>query len=374
MPNIENYVPVLRFKQAEREALTKTAPTIRERITPLFEFIMPNPKRDKDDYKIVLADSKTMLLSRLPKFIKDINKCCFQGSAFVDVHLIDGELRAETLKTILDGSSETNVTLIPVTHIIPVVSTDADNDTRRVAIEYALSSGHGLCIRIDRFNLDDADLSDVISQFVSSNKLPVDNTDLLIDLGIIGPDDKADAIAAQLARLPYLSQWRSFIVAGGAFPKDLTAIEKHTQEQITRYDWQLWSALGAEPSLMRKPIYSDYTIQHPLYFGHMDGPVNTSASIRYTSDTIWEISRGEWLGNPKGSGYKQYPALAKLLIEQAFYKGTDYSFGDSYIADRAKPDNKNTGNPTTWLKAGINHHLTLVVKTLASRTSGKESS
>lgn len=373
MSVIEKYVPVLRLKQAERDALCTTEPSIRQHITPLFELIMPAPKRDKNDYKTVLADSKTMLFSRLPKFAQDINKCCAQGAALIDVHLIDGELRAKTLKTILDTVDSTSVTLIPVTHIIPVLSTDADIETRRVAIEYARSSGNGLCVRIDRFNLNDANLSEVINDFLSASKLTASDSDLLIDLGIIGVDDKATEIATQLSKLPHLDQWRSFIVTGGAFPKDLSDIEKHSQKQIIRYDWQLWNDLEKNAKLRRKPIYSDYTIQHPLFFGHIDGALNTSASVRYTDDDKWEITRGEGLKNPEGAGHGQYPAIAQLLTQQPYYKGADFSSGDSYIADRAKPDNKNTGNPTTWLKAGINHHITLVAKTLASRISGKES-
>lgn len=373
MPAPDDYIPVLRLKQAERDALCKVEPTIRKHITPLFELIMPSPKRDKDDYKKVLADSKTMLLDRLPKYAADINKCCTQGSALIDVHLIDGELRARTLKTILE-SVDKQVSLIPVTHIIPVLSTDADNDTRHVAIEYALTSGNGLCIRIDRFNLNNADLGVVITQFISSNKLSVESTDLLIDLGVISPDDKAEELAAQLAILPYLDRWRTFIVTGGAFPKDLSDIEKHSQKQIDRYDWRLWNDLNAQPTLTRKPMYSDYTIQHPIYLGQIEGVINTSASLRYTDEEKWEVTRGEGLRNEKGAGYKQYPAIAQLVKQQSYFKGATYSDGDHYIDDMAKDDNTRTGNPMTWLKAGINHHLTLVVKALASRTSDKGSS
>lgn len=372
MADISSYVPVLRWKQAERDALSKITPSVRESITPLFEFIMPSPKKDKNDYKNVLADSKTVLLSKLPKFIDDINKCCFQGSAFVDVHLIDGELRARTLREILASIEKSNVTLIPVTHIIPIVSTDADTETRKVAVSYANSSGNGICIRIDRFNLGDNDLGESITKFISTNELEISNADLLVDLGVIGAEDDAELISAQLASLPNLDKWRSFIVTGGAFPKDLSDIEKHSQKQIERLDWKLWNSLREQSGLTRKPTYSDYTIQHPLYFGHIDGAINTSASIRYTDDEQWEITRGEGLQNQNGAGHMQYPALAQLVTQQNFYKGADFSFGDTYIAERAMPENKSTGNPTTWLKAGINHHLTLVVKTLSSFASRKE--
>ena len=92
---------------------------------------------------------------------------------------------------------------------------------------------------------------------------------------------------------------------------------------------------------------------------------NTSASIRYTNDQKWEIMRGEGLRNQKGAGHKQYPAHAQLMIKESFFKGADYSFGDAYIAERASPDNENSGSPTTWITAGINHHLTLVARQIS---------
>ena len=53
--------------------------------------------------------------------------------------------------------------------------------------------------------------------------------------------------------------------------------------------------------------------------------------------------------------------------EKSIFKGDNFSFGDSYIAEKAKYINtKNTGNPRSWLEAGINHHLTLTARQVAS--------
>ena len=57
--------------------------------------------------------------------------------------------------------------------------------------------------------------------------------------------------------------------------------------------------------------------------------------------------------------------MAQLIIGQNYFKGADYSDGDKYIAERAA-DTTKTGNPTTWLKAGLNHHLTLTAKQIAT--------
>jgi len=368
MVTIKNYIPVLRWKKAERDALAGLDVKIRENITPLFELIMPAPKRDKGDYNKILSDSKAVLQNNLPSTVEELNKCCpIDSSAFVDVHLIDGELRATTLKQILDDAlASAHATLIPVTHIIPVVSTDADMATRKVAINYASSSNNGLCIRIDRYNLDDENLAQVISDFVAQNELDISKTDLLIDLGVVSESDDAKSVSAQLAKLPSLNNWRTVILSGGAFPRDLSEFEKHSHNQVIRHDWRVWNALR-NTDLPRKPLYSDYVIQHPIFYGQIPG-TNTSASVRYADEKQWEISRGEGLRNKNGAGHQQYPALAQLIVGQNYFKGADYSAGDKYIAERAT-DSTKTGNPTTWLKAGLNHHLTLTTKQIA--TSGE---
>ena len=365
MVTIKNYIPVLRWKKAERDALAGLDTKTRESITPLFELIMPAPKRDKGDYNKILSDSKAVLQDNvLPSTINELNKCCpMDSTAFVDVHLIDGELRATTLKQILDGSASAQATLIPVTHIIPVVSTDADMATRSVAVEYATSSDNGLCIRIDRYNLDDDNLAQVITDFVVRNKLDISKTDLLIDLGIVSESDDASGVSAQLAKLPSIGNWRTLILSGGAFPRDLSEFEKHSHNQVVRHDWRVWNTLR-NASLSRVPYYSDYAIQHPIFYGQIPG-TNTSASVRYADEQQWEISRGEGLRNKDGAGHQQYPALAQLIIGQNYFKGADYSAGDKYIAERAV-DSTKTGNPTTWLKAGLNHHLTLTARQLAT--------
>lgn len=83
-----------------------------------------------------------------------------------------------------------------------------------------------------------------------------------------------------------------------------------------------------------------------------------SASIRYTIQDSWLILRGEWIGKKTGSGSAQFPAEARLLAERPDYCGEEFSFGDKFIAAKAR-DGSKPGNPKQWLLAGINYHMTL---------------
>ena len=114
----------------------------------------------------------------------------------------------------------------------------------------------------------------------------------------------------------------------------------------------------------RRATFADYTTQHAI-FAEPPRRANFSASIRYTSTDDWVIMRGEGVFNDDSAGYAQWPANAMLLCERAEFCGARFSAGDTYIAARTL-DGASTGNAESWLRAGVNHHLTFAVCQLAS--------
>lgn len=358
------YIPMLRWKDAEKKGLLKLDPLVRDKLSPCFEFVMPNPKLD-DKFNIVKT-SKEVLIERIPKIVDDLNKYYSGGALLVDVHLIDGDLRTRVLKHILDNQTKATAKIVPVTYILPESSTDADMEIRRLAMEHAKSTGNGICIRIDRFNINDTNISEVISKFITNNNLSINSTDILVDLGLVGSETSVEVISKSLSSIPQIKECRTFILTSGAFPPDLTDIEPFTTRQIARNDWLLSRKLFPKlKDSIREPIYSDFTIQHPAYAEPVKGG-NTSASIRYSSETFWQVYRGKGLRGKNSPGYAQYPAQASLLANDPVFKGSDCNCaGDLYISDKAT-DGKKPGNPTTWLTAGINHHISLVIKQLTS--------
>jgi hypothetical protein len=77
--------------------------------------------------------------------------------------------------------------------------------------------------------------------------------------------------------------------------------------------------------------------------------------------------RGESI---KSRGWDQWPANAQLLSDHHEYCGPDFSYGDKYIYELGEQLDRGiiekTGNPETWLRAGINHHITFVYHQIAS--------
>ena len=364
---IKPYVPILRWRPAEIAAVEKLFPEDRDKITPLIEFIMPAPSLDKDTREIKKTP-KAKFLEALPAVAKGLLKSCGREPVFIDVHLLDSDIRASSFKEILSASSALDLFSIPVTYVIPVTSTNADTETREIAVNYAKESGHGLCIRIDRSHLNGVNLSSHITDFIEVNKLDIGHLDLLVDLRIIDGGTNATDVVSKLTLLPKLKEWRSFIVSGGAFPKDLTNFNAGEVHQLDRLDWELWNIICKE-LITRTPFFSDYTTQHPVY--EYVAAIG-SASIRYTDDKKWYIFRGKKPGHIdrktgiKGPGREQYIAHAKTLIKRDFYKKDTYCYGDSEVARIASPENAKPGSPTTWLTVSINHHLTLAANQASS--------
>lgn len=360
---IKPYIPILRWRPAEMAALERLFPNDRSNVTPLIEFIMPAPSIDKKSRKVIKTP-REKFLEILPDVAKGLLKSCGRSPTFIDVHLLDADIRASSLNQILTSSSELDLFSIPVTYVIPVTSTSADTETRSIAIDYAKSSKHGLCIRIDKSHLSEENLSSHITDFIETSGLDIKNTDLLIDLRVIDPNTNVQDILKQLERLPNLQKWRSFTISGGVFPKDLTNFAAGEVHSLDRLDLNLWNAIR-EMKFARIPFFSDYTIQHPFYeYVSAIG----SASIRYTADDKYWIFRGKIPGlinrktKQKGPGREQYIGHAQTLIKRNFFKNKEYSFGDSEITRIADPVNKKPGSPTTWLTIGINHHITLVAR------------
>ena len=168
-----------------------------------------------------------------------------------------------------------------------------------------------------------------------------------------------------LNHLTQVGQWNRIVTAGSAMPKSVAErVDQSTQGYVLRLEEQLWSEVASQSDV---PIsYGDYTVVNPEYvdldpriYANTIGP-----SIRYTTDDSWLITRGSRFRNHP-DGYDQYYSLAQQVVASNDFKGTNYSFGDEYIADRAQ-GNEGTGNPGTWLSAGINHHITLLSEKLTA--------
>lgn len=350
MFSYKHYVPILRWKKAEQDALLMVEAHRKIDITPLIELV-PLPARKKD--QIETKTKEEVLLDAIKALPEKIIKIWGNEHIFLDLSYVDVHFQNEAVSYVF------SITTHHAHKIVPVFRLNSDAAVINGALPYVRNLENRICLRLLSSDIENPNLHRLIDEFLTNYGFDPEHTDLLLDLQIV-TTNIGSRVEAIIEIIPYLSRWRNFILSCGAFPKDMSQFSPNdgSKHQLPRTDWSTWFSLITSPNnKARLPSYADYTIQHPIFSD--TSTFLPSANIRYTSSVNWVIMRGRSLVD---HGYEQYLGLARLLTKVKDFAGKNFSKGDQYIADKGNDMNaKGTGNPTTWLRAGINHHISFVV-------------
>lgn len=359
-----HYVPVLRWKEAERHALRDLSCEDRAGMTPLIEI---PPK--------ALAKGGTTkpeaINQGLAKVATELIESWGDERIFIDLNLIPPEVRAT------GGSHPLNTLFLErprfFPSFIPVTGLHRDAAYQEAVKSILATDSIGLCLRLKSTELASPNLDAELGSLLSKLDTAADEIDLIVDQGLVA--ENPPSFAETCERLPKLQRWRSFTVVSGAFPKNLTGMSVG-EHILPRWDWRAWrDQVTSSATIPRLPAYGDYVIQHPTFEEPRDNiksgaGLNFSASIRYAAQEDWVVMRGEGVFNEDGPGFSQWPANAMLLCERSEFQGGDFCAGDRYIEQMAAEVEKNgngrTGSACTWLQAAFNHHLALTVRQIAN--------
>jgi hypothetical protein len=370
MFGMKHYVPILKWKRAERGALTAVNNKQKSYITPLVQLVMPKSKPPEEDatpaqLEMAFNELISKFRKNLPKIPGEIVKAWGTAPIFVDASLLyTTTLKAESLDLIVATGNTLGAVFIPVLYL------DDDRVVQEVASSIAKTRYRGLCLRLIRTDFVDASrLRTRIDLFLKTTGLAEENVDLLVDLKEISANGEGTPPmpAKVCSAVPSLSKWRTFVFGGGAFPKDLSGCKIDEENLIPRLDWNAWKKEISDENLERKPAFADYTIQHPVYLESTQF-FHPTTSIKYTLENEWFVMKGQ------RQKYELYLASAAELVKDGRYAGENFSEGDKYIAEKAKhfpvyvkkPAVGGTGTAETWIRAGISHHVALVVSQLSS--------
>lgn len=359
MFNSKHYVPILKWKRAEQGALKELAEEQKKHITPLIQFVMPKTKPD-EQLNAVVAKFEGQL-SQIPKKLIEI---WGTASIFIDVSLLfTTPLKFKSIGTISREGRSLGGMFIPVIHL------NDEQEIKKAAYSAAKDNKSGLCLRLICSDFSDiAVMNQAIAGLLSSSGLKEKDIDLLVDIKETEKNGDKYAKYSDLSQnIPNLSQWRTFIFASGSFPENLSECKIDEENLIPRIDWKSWRERVGNKKIKREPAFADYTIQHPVY-KEISQFFHPTSSIKYTLEDTWLIMKG------KKQKYEMYLANAKLLFGDNRFSGENFSYGDRYIAEKARHydvyiKNKKiggTGSTETWIRAGINHHLVLTAHQVAN--------
>lgn len=357
-----HYVPLLRCKNAELEALWRLFPRDRAHVTPIIEIprtaYLPSRRSPKSAQPKPRNPSHVTVnvLARLEKVWKD-------RPFFLDLRNLKGARFHEELVSLVAAEArKRNLGLIPVASI-------RDSDGLVKALHRS-GSYNGLCIRIPELDLQLADFRDRLRTLLTAVKRRPRTVDLVVDFAQYyeGSPSYADVCA----KIPVPESWRSLTILSGDFPKDLRTFTKGTNEPRLRRDWLRWCSEVSHSTMPRSPTFGDYTVQFGRYVEPKPGAI-PSASLRYTLDDSWLVMRGEQ-PTAEGPDESQYLMWARVLRDSPqWYAGPDFSAGDAFIAHMATGQH-GFGTPSDWLAVAINHHITKTVRQLCARPHSSDAS
>lgn len=349
------YVPILRKRAAEIGAITNLLNEDFNNVTPFFEMCEHILTEDKIE-KVKAVDPYEYLW----KVIRELSQACGNRKYFIDFGYVEDVFNqypkhaVEVFFELANFHSFHGLKPIPVTGI-------RRSNAHQNAVRSSLKLTNGeVCFRVSQKDIRETTFVPELLLLLRNLDLDPSDVHLLVDLEEI--NSASSSILEVCERIPRINEWLSFIVAGGAFPKFLSNLQKNEEHVLPRLDWKHWlKGFNERSRLKRLPIYSDYSVQFPKRPTPLNFRPDVSASIRYADLDSWIVMRGESLS--KGEKSKQYWGLANALLHRDEYSGPDFSFADQYI-DRIGSQTTETGYIMSWLIVAFNRHLTVASRQL----------
>ena len=347
-----NYLPVLKWRQGEYQALMRLKPHVKDSVLPLivvppieYDFEEERPKKTVQEHIEPFAKrygAKWGKRNSLIDLHESLERATMDNGSLVVTHIFDC-LRSESLNA------------------VPVVQfTHADAHLSAIRSIVSLDN-KGIAIRVKITQLMSANLDENIRKLLAYLNLNYQNVDLIIDLEVPQSFEPykvfAKALSAAIKRISNIADFRSFAIAGMSL--NLSEVRKPGGESI-RHEWLLYQQLLKELSGIRQPVFGDYTIETPEFISQDMRLLNPAGKIVYTTEGTWLVPKG---GSFR-SNRKQMIGHCKTIIESGHYCGKDYSAGDMRIFDTFH-EVEGTGNQGTWKEVGVSHHITLVVDQLS---------
>jgi hypothetical protein len=354
------YLPLLKSKAGEFKALAKLNPTLKRKIVPLFDITRMEYDHDED------AKPKT-IEDHLQKFCKKVITSWPNNAMFIDSTLVNTEKAGgvPAIEYVYAELAKKDIYPMPV--VYPNSSIAFVESIQTILLFYDVTE---IAIRVTIDDITSTDFGKNLDAILESLELPLDKCHVIFDLkdaDFSQIDDFAEGILDVLEEFPQLKKWKSFTLAGGAFPP-MSKI-KSTSELIPRNDWILFNMIVkkfAKSSLNRPINFGDYSIVSAGYFEFDPKIMSTSANIRYTHNDAWFVVKGKAL--KKRPDWQQFYGQAETIIKSGYYLGEHFSAGDLHIKKCANRLTT-TGNANIWIEVGSNHHFTKVIADLFAKSA-----
>lgn len=348
------YVPMLRARKGEFDALSHLSKRANRRILPLLDIPRiktPAPGKTAKSVAEHLQIVAFQIAKSWPE--KPILLDTFAWPA--DAHTEEGEHVLPYVQSLLEDAG------IEVNPIIGYDRWDAE-EYRLAAGQISLPEGRHFCIRLDSDAMDDIIDIDYfeerIGDILSTLGVNAKQCSVLCDLADLSHTAVVDLLPklsnglAELSRLGF----GQLIVSGASIPNSIVLAVKQPKSVglVPRREMLLWQSLYFDfPNL----VFGDYGVRSPRSMEDVIAP-DANGKIRYTIDKQFLIARGHSMRvPPKGA---QHCELAKKIVDSQYFAGANFSWGDARIV--ACANSEFPGSLVTWIAIDTNHHIESVVE------------
>lgn len=351
-----DYVPILKWRQGEYQALLRLPDPIKDRTVPLIEITPP-------DFDFETWTPSKTIDDHLVKFAPRLHKKWGARLALLDCGLLEPAAVMQggkhPLQYLCEQAFAQGATIVPV---IRLGSDAAYRSAVKTANAMMLT---GTAIRCSLDEAMDRDFDTNVGALLQLLGVALGDCDVIVDLEAPSWDPQqvlVGIVTAAMQASNTMTNARSLTLTGTSFPASMAEVTGPLQ-YWPRREWifyrTLLSGLG---DASRKPAFGDYGIAANGYSQMDMRKVKPSATIRYTCDDGWIIAKGV---NVRDNGFGQYRGCSGTVTSSPHFLGAGYSPGSDYI-EACRDGTASTGSLSTWRWVGSNHHITKVVNDLAT--------
>ncbi|MHB1702828.1 MAG: beta family protein [bacterium] len=346
--SIMHYYPVLKSKRTSFFAIRDLKEETKTKIIPIFEII---PEEETKNYNKIISNLKLYLPKEMPVILD-----------FIYLDNEDCDL-SDIIFGVIDICKKEGINAIPMTGI-----GRSEGYEKAISLTVKKLNLNDVAIRIPLDIITpDINISSVLNVMIKNIGLKKNELRLFLDLENIDNNIYFYAAETVLSQITD-PQYKTTGIIAGAFPPPgrLSGLRGESME-VERFDYFIWKLLkNTKKPFSENLVFGDYTIRDSdlPYDGFNKHKVPV---LRYTKDEHYYIWRGFSSANHK-RGMRQFNDACKLLCEQPFFRGKDFSAGDRMIFEKASALDSSSGNQATWAQIGINQHIEFVVYQLAKLT------
>lgn len=337
------YVPIVKWKKGEQEALKHLTDEQKNKILPIIEIV------NYEDPKIIINDLKN----------------CYINPVYIDTVIADENDR-DYLISIIDKGHKNNLKIYPICYI------DDLADLLIKLPDYTNRLGIKIPIPEDIDGISHENIFFLLKKFQSDSKVLLD---IILDLGLIKDrreanrqfKDTKDVLNDYLLNDNF---YNLIIISATSFPESLSSIPAGGKASYFRFDFLIYEKLLEKYNsthLKKKLVYSDYGVtkytDSEIDFSILKNGILPKA--KYTIENSYIVLKGE-RDQITRKLTKNYTTLAKDIYESDYYYGENFSYGDLEIKERALGLNKKgPGSNTNWVTISANHHIAAVIEQLS---------